>query len=253
MTIRRVDRGKNHSYLIDNVKALGVTTALSKGMPKPALPYWSAKAVAEYVADLGPAAYTELLSNFGRNAAVNLLKGIPWSQRDQAAARGTDVHDIAEQLISGAHVDVPDHLDGYVQSAVSFMDQWKPVPLLTERVIGSYRWMYAGTFDLIAELPDGRRVLFDYKTSKSGIFPETALQLAAYRHADVYVAEDGTEIPMSEVGITDTMAVWLRPDGYDVIPLDSDEIVFKAFLHVAYVARVADEMKAWVSPAVFPS
>lgn len=253
MTIRRVDRGNNHSYLIDNVKALGVTTALSKGMPKPALPYWSAKVVAEYVADMGSTSIAELLDHHGRNAAVNLLKGVPWSQRDQAAARGTDVHDIAEQLISGVKVDVPDHLDGYVQSAVSFMDQWKPVPLLTERVIGSYRWMYAGTFDLIAELPDGRRVLFDYKTSKSGIFPETAMQLAAYRHADVYQAAPDLEVPMSEVGITDTMAVWLRPDGYDVIPLDSDEHVYKAFLHVAYVARIADEMKAWVSPAVFPS
>lgn len=252
MTIRRVDRGKNHSYLIDNVKALGVTTALSKGMPKPALPYWSARTVAEYVADMGIAGYDALLTTHGRDAAVNLLKGVPWSQRDQAAARGTDVHDIAEQLIGGAQVEIPEHLDGYVQSAVKFMDDWKPRPLLVERVIGSYQWMYAGTLDLVGELPDGRRVLFDYKTSKSGIFPETALQLAAYRYADVYQAADGTEIPMSEVGITECKAVWLRPDGYDVIPLVADENTFKAFLHVAYVARIADEMKEWVGAAVFP-
>lgn len=252
MTIRRVERGRNHSYLIDGAKALGVTTALSKGMPKPALPYWSARTVAEYVADMGSTSFAELLDHHGRDATVSLLKSVPWSQRDKAAAQGTEVHGFAERLIHGEQVDVPEHLDGYVGSAVKFMDEWKPAPLLVERVVASYRWMYAGTFDLIAELPDGRRVLFDYKTSKSGIFPETALQLAAYRFADVYQADGGTEVQMSEVGITDTMAVWVRPDGYDVIPVAGDETAFKAFLHVAYVARIADDMKDWVRPAVFP-
>jgi hypothetical protein len=126
-----------------------------------------------------------------------------------------------------------------------FIKEWRVRPLLVEHTVGSYRWGYAGTFDLIAELPDGRRVLFDYKTGKSGVWPETALQLAAYRYADAYVAPDGTEIPMKDVGVTEAKAVWVRADGYDVIPLNTDGHVFKVFLHVLQVAKAVDEMKSW--------
>lgn len=249
MTIRRIDRGKNHTYEIDGKPALGVTTALSKGLPKPALPYWSAKCVAEYVASLDTESF-EILKRTGTQPMVNALKAIPWAARDTAAANGTEVHKHAQDLIADTEVDVPDHLRGYVVAAANFMDDWKVHPLLVERVVASYRWMYAGTLDLVAELPDGRRVLFDYKTSRSGIYPETALQLAAYRYADVFTNPGGLELPMSEVGITDVMAVWLRPDGYDVIPLKADEDTYKAFLHVAYVARVADTMREWVGQPV---
>jgi hypothetical protein len=257
VAIRRIDRGKNHSYLIDNQPAIGVTTALSKGLPKPALPYWSAKRVAEHVVDMEPGALTKMLEDYGRNGTTALLKGVPWAERDAAAGKGTEVHKLAEKLIHGEQVDVPEYIAGHVASAVKFMDDWRPRPLLVEPVIASRRWLYAGTADLVAELPDGRRVLFDYKTSRSGIWPETALQLAAYRYADCYLAEDprdsDIEIPMAEVGITECAAVWVRADGYDVLPLDTGLDVHQAFLHVAYVARVADLMKRWVGPVMYPS
>ena len=47
--------------------------------------------------------------------------------------------------------------------------------------------------------PDGRTVLLDYKTAGSGVWPETAFQLAAYAHAEFYVAEDGTERPVPAI------------------------------------------------------
>lgn len=251
---RRIDRGRNHHYEIDGARVDGVTTIIGSGMPKPALAYWAAKSVATYVADLDVTAFAELKAERGRAGLAHWLKTVPWRDRDAAAAKGTEVHKYADALIGGAEVvDVPAELESYVDSAVKFMNEWKPRPVLTETVVASRRWRYAGTFDLIADLPDGRRVLFDYKTSRSGIWPETALQLAAYRHADFYVGDDGTEIPLSEVGITECMAVWVRPDGYAVIPLNADEQVFKAFLHVQYVSRVASMMRDWVLPEVFPA
>src|SRR5690606_13872332 len=42
---------KAHRYWIDGKPAPGVTTILGKGIPKPAIPYWAARTVAEYVAD----------------------------------------------------------------------------------------------------------------------------------------------------------------------------------------------------------
>jgi hypothetical protein len=245
MPIKRHQRGRNHYYTIDGKKAIGVTTALSEGVPKPALPYWAAKVVAAQAVDMSGDEWLSL-RNLGREAAIAALKQAPWTQR------GTNVHTLAEKLITGEQVGVPEHLYGHVESVARFLDEWQVRPLLTEKVVGSYQWGYAGTFDLIAELSDGRRVLFDYKTS-TGIYPETALQLAAYCWADVYLADDGTEIPLSEVGIDECKAVHVRADGYDVIPLNtSRRPVFETFLHALGVARGRADMDAWVGAAETP-
>lgn len=255
VSIKRIQRGRNHAYTINGHKAVGVTTALSKGLPKPALMYWAAKCVALEAAALIPmqeedfAAWMDHHEIRDADQFVDYLKKAPTRKRDDAAARGTKVHKIAEQLIFGDGADVPLDLIGHVESCVKFMDDWKVRPLLVENTVGSYAWGYAGTFDLIAEVPDGRRILFDYKTGQSGIWPDTALQLAAYRYADAYVADDGTEIPMKEVGVTEAKAVWVRADGYDVIPLLTDGSVFKAFLHVLQVAKAADVMETWKGEA----
>jgi hypothetical protein len=157
-------------------------------------------------------------------------------------------------LVHGVEVDVPDEIAGYVNSCVQFLDDWQVKPVLVEAVVASRKWRYAGTLDLVADLPDGRRALMDYKTSDSGIWPETILQQAAYRFAEFYLDADGNEQPMADLGITDAFGVHLRPDGYAVHPLPSDERAFKDFLHVAWVARWAKNAKQLVGePADAPS
>jgi hypothetical protein len=256
MSIRRIQRGRNHAYTINGHTAVGVTTAINKGLPKPALVPWGARCVAEEAAPLmmgSDALVREYLDEHHITTdrdLIEYLKKAPSRIRDGAAVRGTKVHKIAEQLVFGRDdIDVPEELQGHVESCMLFINEWKIRPLLVEHTVGSYRWGYAGTFDLIAELPDGRRVLFDYKTGASGVWPETALQLAAYRYADAYVAPDGTEILMKDVGVTESKAVWVRADGYDVIPLDTGGHVFKVFLHVLQVAKGVDEMKLWKGEA----
>ncbi len=245
MSIKRINRGRGHSYEIDGKKAIGVTTALSKGLPKPALVGAAAKVVAQRALDMTGEEWAVLRNQPAINALYS-LSGVYKKKWNEAAVRGTQVHTIAEQIIHGQAVEVPEELYGHVQSALHFMDDWKVSPLLVERTVGDYRYGYAGTFDLIAELPDGRRVLFDYKTSASGIWPETALQLAAYRWASTYVAEDGTELPVREIGIDECKAVHLRADGYDVYPLRTDLQVFTHFLHILATARAEDDMKSYV-------
>jgi hypothetical protein len=258
MSIFRIQRGRNHSYTINGHKAVGVTTALSKGLPKPNLIPWAARCVAQEAAPLlaWPGNAEDWLSEHqlhSEQQIVDYLKKAPDRIKEGAALRGTKVHKIAEKLVFGRDdVDVPQELQGHVESVIKFLEEWKIRPLLVENTIGSYQWGYAGTFDLIAELPDGRRVLFDYKTGQSGIWGETALQLSAYRYADAYVAQDGTEIPMREVGITEAKAVWVRADGYDVYPLNTDGHVFKVFLHVLQVAKNADLIGTWKADAERP-
>lgn len=252
MTIRRVDYAKYHTYYLDDKKLDGVTTVINKGMPKPALLYWASRVTAEAVAAWEPSEYAQLREKLGQDGLVQFLKATPDRVRDKAAVRGTEVHKYAEALSLDKEVDVPQELAAHVDSALAFLDQWQIRTVLTEVVVASKQWAYAGTFDLLADLPDGRRVLFDYKTGAKGIFAETALQLAAYRHADTYLGTDGTEMPVPELSIDECMAVWVRPDGYDVIPLDTSETVFRAFLHVQHVARTTQTMRSWVKAAVYP-
>lgn len=230
---------KSHRYKLDGKWVPGVTTLIKGGLPAPALMYWSAKSVAEYVAD--DEAGVEALRRMGRGPMVQALKEVPWQKRDTAAVRGTDVHNIAEQLVHGGEVQVPEHLAGYVEAAVAFMDEWKPEPVVVERPLAHRAHWWAGKPDIFATLPDGRTILFDYKTTGSGIWPETAFQLAAYSHAEFYIDEQGVEQPIPQVDLC--AAVWLQPGEYQVIPVKADDDVYKEFRHLAYVADAAKRAK----------
>lgn len=262
MTLQRINYGRGHGYKIDGAKVDGVTTLIKDGLPKPALMYWSAKSVAEYVADADEQTLTTL-RGLGRNGMVAALKEVPWHKRDTAAAKGTHVHSVAEKLGAGEEVDVPEEIAGYVESAVAFLNEYEVRPLTPlETALGSRKWRYGGTADLIAEvlLPTGERVraVLDYKTAASGIWPDVSLQLAAYRNADVYLDVDGKEQPMADLNLSETAyAVWLRADGYDVYPVEVGVEPFKTFQHLAYTARRTNDktglMKGWLGAALQPT
>lgn len=232
--LRRINSGRGHWYRLDGEKVDGVTTLIGDGLRKRALEAWGIRSVAEYAAD-----HLDRLVEMqpmGREAIVAALKQSPYTDRDQAANRGTEVHALAEKLIHGEEVDVPEELAGHIDSYVRFLDKWQPKPVLVEATVASRKWKYAGTLDVVYDLPDGRRVIADVKTSRSGIFGETALQISAYRYAEFYMDGD-VEKPMADLGITDAHGLWVRADGCDVLPIVADENVFRAFLHVAYGAR----------------
>lgn len=234
---------KSHRYKLDGAWVPGVTTLIGKGLPKPAIPYWAAKSVAEWVAD-NPDLTEDLKRMGGRGPAVAFLKEIPWQKRDTAAIRGTDVHHLAEKLVHGQEVEVPEHLAGYVSGCVDFLNDWGMVPEVTEAACASRKWGHAGTLDFIGTLIDGRRVIGDWKTS-TGVYAEAAIQLSAYRYSEFYLDPDGVEQPMPEVDAA--IVVRLQDGAYAVHEMKADADTYKAFLHIQYVARVADQMKAWVS------
>src|SRR5699024_9408646 len=88
MTLKYNDR--NHSYYLDGKRVPGVTGILNGGIPKPAISRWPAKTVAEYVAD--NLHELDNWSRMGRDPLIAALKQVPWTARDEAAVRGTDVH-----------------------------------------------------------------------------------------------------------------------------------------------------------------
>lgn len=239
---------KTHRYWLNGKPVTGVTTLLKKGLPKDALMYWSAKTVAEYVADNEDAIVQ--LRSMGREPMVAALKGVPWEKRDQAAVRGTDVHALAERIVNGEAVEVPVHLEAHVRGYADWLDTFDLVPVLTECSVAHQTLWYAGRFDLIADVM-GTRWLLDVKTS-SNIYGETALQTDAYRHAEFYVTDDDpeTHLPMPE-GIERIGALHVTDAGTTLYPFDSSGEPFRIFKHIAFVAKNRDAIDKFKHDAIY--
>lgn len=254
MTLRRIDRtyrGKpTHHYELDGTRVDGVTTVISQGIPKPALTYWSARTVAEY-ATANLEQLQTMLATGGVRPTVDFLKGVPWEQRDAAAVRGTEVHALAEQVVQGLPTVVPPELVGHVDGYARWLDRSRIQPVHTELVVGSRRWGYAGTADLVLTDRDGVTRIADLKTS-SGVYGETALQLAAYRHADFHLDGDGLLSPMPDTDDTGWV-IHVTGSGTDAYPVPVGLGQFRAFLHAQAVARWVKGSKDLVGPVVrFP-
>ena len=236
---------QTHWYVDANgLKIPGVTTIIGDGVPKPALMRWGINTVAEHAVD-----HWDELGLLTPSERLKQLKASPYAQRDAAANRGTEIHDIGSRLIHGTEVEVPDELAGHVEAYTAFLDAFDPQPVAVERPCVNYTIGYAGTFDLVADM-GGTRWLLDLKTSK-GVYGDTALQLAAYRSAEFLIAEDGSEQPMPAV--ERCAVVHIRADGADLVPLVVDDSTFLDFRYAARVARWATETsKAAVLPAVTP-
>lgn len=265
MKIVRKNTAKGHYYIdadAGNERVPGVTTILGDGLPKPALLNWSATATAAYAVDRW-----DELAALPVAERLKKIEGGRWAARDAAAAKGTAVHAMAEKLVAGKQVTIPDALTGYVNACVAVLDEFDVRELHVEVVVYSETHRHVGTCDLIAEvlLPDMPEYahiprsedgyslgLFDWKTSKSGIFGDVALQLAAYRHSEWLIPADGADpIEMPEVDFT--AGIHLRPDGkYSLVPLITDADVYRDFLYVKETARVVNGVKELAGDPIVP-
>jgi hypothetical protein len=234
---------KNHGYYLDGKRAKSVTTLISGGIPKPALMYWSAKAVAEYVVD-NPDKFQDLLAqidSLGRDGVVNALKNIPWQTRNQAAVKGTQIHHLAEQLSKGEEVEVTEDIADYVQGYVDWLDRFQVEPILTERTVANRKVGYCGRFDLIAKI-GSKTWLIDYKTS-NGVYGEVALQNAAYASAEFYVSDDDVEREVPLPKIDKIGVAHITEHGTFLYDLGNIRKAFKFFKQAKAVAESVKEIE----------
>ena len=234
---RRRQYGRNHSYYLDGQKLPGVTTILGDGLAKPALVAWGINTTAGYAAD-----HWDELAELPVSKRIETLKKAPYADRDAAAKRGTEVHKFGERLAKGEEVEKPDELAGHIESYLRFLNEFDPEPVLLETACVSIsKWPYAGTFDAIFDFPKWGRRLVDIKTARSGVFPDNALQLAAYRHATHYAApDDNWELhPMPEVD--GCAVIHVRADGYSLVPVETGPDVLRTFQYVQMLHRWANE------------
>lgn len=264
MKIVRRNNGRNHWYVdldAGGERVPGVTTLTGDGLPKPALLNWAGDATAEYAMD-----NWDDLGKLGPSERLKKMKGGRYEKRDAAANKGTAVHKMAERLIAGERVTVPDELAGYVDACVAFLDEFSVRQVYVEAVVYSETHRHVGTTDLIADvlLPDmpeydhiGRdddgysRGLFDWKTSRSGIFGDVALQLAPYRHSEYLIdPKTGDVLAMPDVDFT--AGIHLTATGYSLVPLITDADVYRDFLYVKEVARIQNGLRDLVGPPILP-
>ena len=249
MTLLRVNRGTGHSYTADGVKLPGVTTILQQS-PKTALIDWAGRTTAEYALD-----HWDDLAAQRPSQRLKALNGARFTDRDTAARKGTQVHKIAEQLVVGAAVDVPEALAGHVDSYLQFLDHFSPEPIAVELVICNRAVGYCGTTDLVCHML-GQTWMLDLKTARSGqLYRETALQVCAYARAETFTiaGEDGAETPLADLGIDRCGAVSVRADGYDLRPLDTGPEVWDYFGHLAWLHHHDEASQGWIGEAIEPA
>lgn len=263
MTIIRKNHGKGHSYTDDTgAKVPGVTTLVGDGFPKgEGLTKWAIETTVDDMLDHWEE-YAALLPSERRKRALKAR----YATLSKAALRGTKVHDLADRLMHSEEVNIPEGMEGYVQAAVDFIDEFDVQPVMVEFTVYSETWKWAGTCDLIADLldPDDpepdpalrRRVrwLLDYKTKEkeSGVFGDAALQLAPYRCAermvDPVTGEDRPMIDVDRCGI-----VQIYKDGtYRLVPVEADEPEYEVFKYAQQMALWKDGNRSLVGDPITP-
>jgi hypothetical protein len=229
-----------HTYSLDGSWVPGVTSVARFASRPDGLIRWSAREAAAWAA-----ANVDALPVLGPEEWQKTAATASDRVRDRSMLAGTQVHSLAEALVYGSELPAedpnglpwPEDVFRTAEQLARFYDAWNVEPVAHELIVfhESHRW--AGRLDLIADLRDGARWLLDYKTGATGVWPETTLQLNAYKRA-THCQLGGDDVAM--FAVDRLAAVWLRPDSWELIPLEDDDEHYSTFGHAMRVA-------AWVN------
>jgi hypothetical protein len=103
--------------------------------------------------------------------------------KEKAADIGTQIHEWINKWIIGEKPEIPneDNVKNGIMAFLQFQKDQKVKWVESEKIIYSKKYNFAGILDAIGVI-DKSLVLFDFKSS-NGIYPEYALQTAAYQIA----------------------------------------------------------------------
>ena len=229
-SITRVDGapGGRH-YRVEGFDGLfpSVTTVLYV-INKPALVPWARNMALESVE-------TALMKRTGAQEAITpewVSKVIaearrrPEQIRSEAADFGTQAHVAIDQIVQGLEPQIPPEMELVVNNFAEWRREAHLDIKLTETMVFSAKYRYAGAMDAIA-YRDGSLVALDWKTS-NGIYPEYALQVAAYAKA----LEEMTGNPVTEAWTVRFGKSAPEFEARQVMDLEKSFIAFRAALYL---------------------
>ena len=245
MAVRTIKRGGERYYISpedDTLKVPGVTSVLNM-LPKDFLGPWNAKMVAqEAVTNLGPV--VGLVAAGNHQAAIDMLKGAAYRDVKEASALGTDAHDLFERLAAGEEIAerrIPKALHPFRIHFLDFLEKVQPEYLFAEEMVWSGTHKYAGSFDAFTRI-QGETTVTDYKTTRSGVHEQVALQNKAYASADhMILADTGETAPIPAV--TASTVLHVRPEGWALYAIDFSDDLFEYFLALRKVFDWEQERK----------
>lgn len=132
--------------------------------------------------------------------------GISKATLDNAANRGTAVHDGIENWIKFDFVDIPPEHQLYFDGFMKWWEENSPEVIGSEIRLYHRLLRYGGTCDLLADI-DGQRTLIDYKSTYALSDMTCRVQLEAYAQAlashgikvdkkmILHLKNDGTAVP----------------------------------------------------------
>jgi len=242
----------------DDERYWSVTTILGV-RAKPALEYWAAEQTAEAAVDL-VASLPQRLEEEGREAVVKYLAGARYRRRPgvmSPSELGTAVHAVLEEYaLTGVRpAEVDPAVVPFVDQFEAWADRWQPEYLASEATVYSPTYRYAGTLDAVVRI-EGRVYLLDYKTTAkavdsrgkpTGPYPEAALQLVAYRRAELmatwrarrieqmrrrYYLLGPAEAPeaVAMMPVDGSLILHLTPSHANLHPARTDDAVWDGFL-----------------------
>lgn len=253
-------RDAKHFYSWNGEPPVPGITSIIGILDKPALVGWAKretakaairnwKAVAEMVRQQPP-----IEEQLSYHPAVAYLKATPGYQRDAAADAGTAVHAIAEAIAKGEKPVIPEAHAASAEAFIrDFVEKYRPTfhPLYTEAMVyhpGNEDVMaYGGTMDLFCRIGDDLW-LIDHKTNASGVWPETALQLAAGRWAG-WIGRPGDQKQHAIPKVGKCGVLWIRPEGAELIPYSVTPQEFQAFTACRFAWHWVNERSKQVKGA----
>lgn len=243
-------RVKNRGYYKDPAtgeRYTSVTTILDRNINKP-LAHWAANTVARCAMDNLPYLTRSSRAIPDRIDAYEWLRGAAERTKDARGGIGSAVHALIEHRVLGTPVppEISDDEDmaPYLTHFEAFVKDWRVTFTASEMIVGNRTHLYAGTLDyllrspLISDalgVPEHLEIAGDTKTGGEldvkGVYPDAALQMSAYGHAEFAQLRDGSRMPMPQVADRGVV-LHLRPEGYRLIEANVGDDVFAQFLHM---------------------
>jgi hypothetical protein len=254
-------------------------TSILRALSSPALEYWAIKQTAMAAID-SQATWNAMLDDQGRLETVKWLCGARWRRPKLelgADQLGTVVHKTCEHYaLSGqkpsrdwvedlvrAHAAPTVHIDSEVNTVGQMLNQFddwlarfQPEYSAAEMPVFNEQFGYAGSLDAILTI-GGTKCLTDYKTRREPLdskgnaqtpYGETALQLAAYRHAEIaavfrarrvekykrryyLLSPDERAMAPKMPQVDGGLCIILTPQSCEAYPVKCDQEVFDFFLY----------------------